>query len=158
MKAGDKAQDFSLPNQDLKTVSLSQFSGKTVVLAFFPGAFTSVCTKEMCAFRDSMAKFNRLNAVVLGISVDPPFSLAAFKKYNGLNFDLLSDFDKKVSAAYGGLHRNFAGIKGLVAAKRSVFVVAPDGTIAYSWVSEDPGKEPDYAQIESVIEKLGKPS
>ncbi|MGC8635662.1 MAG: peroxiredoxin [Thermoprotei archaeon] len=156
MKVGDKAQDFSLPNQDLKTISLSQFSGRTVVLAFFPGAFTSVCTKEMCTFRDSMAKFNKLNAIVLGISVDPPFSLAAFKKYNGLNFDLLSDFDKKVSSVYGGLHHDFAGVKGLVAAKRSVFVIAPDGTIAYSWVSEDPGKEPDYSQIESVVASLRK--
>ncbi|MDP8012084.1 MAG: peroxiredoxin [Thermoplasmata archaeon] len=153
MKVGDNAKDFSLPNQDLKMVKLSDFFGNKIILAFFPGAFTSVCTKEMCTFRDSMAKFNKFNAKVIGISIDPPFSLNAFAKYNNLNFDLLSDFNKEVSKEYAGLHNDFAGIKGLQASKRGVFIIGKDKKIKYAWVSEDPGKEPNYSEIE---ENLGK--
>ncbi|MGC8558630.1 MAG: redoxin domain-containing protein, partial [Nitrososphaeria archaeon] len=93
----DIAVDFVLPDQNLNLKKLSDFSDNNIVLAFFPGAFTSVCTKEMCTFRDSMAKFNKINAKVFGISVDPPFALNAFAKSNNLNFDLLSDFSKNVS-------------------------------------------------------------
>ncbi len=150
----EKAVDFELPNSELKMVKLSSFKGKPIVLAFFPGAFTSVCTKELCTFRDSMAKFNKFDAKVLGISVDHPFSLAAFKQQNGLNFDLLSDFNKEVSQKYGGLHSDFANIKGLKVAKRAVFVIDKDFNISYKWVSENPGVEPNYKEIEEHLEKL----
>ncbi|MGC8565227.1 MAG: peroxiredoxin [Thermoplasmata archaeon] len=154
LKIGDEAEDFSLPDQNLKMKRLSDFYGKNILLAFFPGAFTSVCTKEMCTFRDSIAKFNKFNAKVFGISVDPPFSLNAFAKYNNLNFDLLSDFNKEVCNTYAGLHEDFAGIKGLKASKRAVFIIGKDKKIKYVWISEDPGKEPDYNEIENTLMKL----
>jgi peroxiredoxin len=150
----EKAPDFELPSSDLKMKKLSDYKGNNVVLAFFPGAFTSVCTKEMCSFRDSMEKFNDLNAKVIGISVDTPFSLDAFKKQYKLNFELLSDPSKKVIEQFAGLHKNFLNIPNYHVSKRAVFVVDKHGMIKHVWVSEDPGKEPDYAQIQNVLNKL----
>lgn len=154
MDVGDKAPDFELPDTELKMMKLSEFIGDPIVLAFFPGAFTSVCSAEMCTFRDSMAKFNRLNAKIIGISVDPPFSQQAFKKQNNLNFTLLSDFNRGVSRKYGGLHENFAGIKDFSAAKRAVFILDRKGNVTYKWVSEDPRKEPDYKVVEEEVAKI----
>jgi len=154
MNKMEKAPDFELVDTDLKKTRLSELKGSPVILAFFPGAFTSVCSKEMCTFRDSMAKFNKFRVKVLGISVDHPFSLSAFKQQNNLNFTLLSDFNKEVSAKYGGLHEDFAGIKGLKVSKRSVFILDKDGNIVYKWISENPGVEPNYKEIEDAISKL----
>lgn len=153
VKEGDKAPDFELLDTDLKIRKLSDFKGNPVVLSFFPGAFTSVCTKEMCTFRDSMANFNKVNAKVLGISVDSPFSLKEFKAKNNLNFDLLSDSNREISKKYGALYDNFLNLN-LKASKRSVFVLDKDGKIVYQWISEDAGKEPDYKKIQDVISKL----
>lgn len=154
MNVGDKAQDFELVDSELKPAKLSSFFGHPTVLVFFPGAFTSVCTKELCTFRDSMAHFNKLSANVIGISVDQPFSLAEFKKKNNLTFRLLSDFDETVSRQYGGVHVDFSNVKGLRASKRSVFVLDKDGIVKYRWVSEDPGKEPNYAEVQETVSKL----
>ena len=130
---------------------LSDYKGNKVVLAFFPGAFTGVCTKEMCNFRDSMQNFNKLNAKVVGISVDQRFSLAQFGKENKLTFDLLSDHTREISRKYGGLHMDFAGAKQLTASKRAVYVLDKDGKIIYNWVSENPGVEPNYKEIEEAL-------
>jgi len=154
LKVGDKAPDFELYDVDLKLRSLKEFNGKNVILAFYPGAFTSVCQKEMCTLRDSLSKFNKFNAQVVGISVDGPFANKAFAQQNMITFPVLCDFERKVSKMYGGLHEDFVGIKGYSVAKRSVFVVNKEGKIAYLWVSEDPGKEPDYSEIEKVISTL----
>lgn len=151
---GETAPNFKLPDTQRNMRSLEDYRGNKTVLAFFPGAFTAVCTKEMCTFRDSMSKFNKLNAKVIGISVDSPFSLAEFAKQNRLEFDLLSDSNNEVSTAYGALHDNFAGVPGLKASKRSVFILDNEGQVRYRWVSEDPGKEPDYAEIEMELGKL----
>lgn len=148
------APDFELPDTKNKMRKLSEFKGKKVVLAFFPGAFTGVCTKEMCAFRDSMSGFNNLDAKVLGISVDTPFSLAKFAESNNLNFDLLSDHGKHVINELGIVHKDFIGLSKLDVAKRSVFVLDKNGKVAYAWVSEDPGKEPDYNTINEELKKL----
>ncbi|MEM0132104.1 MAG: peroxiredoxin, partial [Saccharolobus sp.] len=143
-----------LVDTELKKVKVpSDFKGKVVVLAFYPAAFTSVCTKEMCTFRDSMAKFNEFNAVVLGISVDPPFSNKAFKEHNKLNFTILSDFNREAVKMYG-VSGELPILKGYVLAKRSVFVIDRNGIIRYKWVSEDPGKEPNYEEIRQIIAKL----
>ncbi len=154
MKVGEKAQDFELPDQNMKIRKLSEFFGKKIILAFFPGAFTSVCTKELCTFRDSMANFNKLNANVIGISVDSPFCLASFAKENRLNFTLLSDVKKEISKNYIGLHDNFGNIPGFQVSKRAVFIIDEKGVIRYSWISEDPGKEPNYKEIEEELAKL----
>lgn len=154
LKVGDIAPDFELPDAKNKPRKLSEFKGKKVVLAFFPGAFTGVCTKEMCKFRDSMSGFNSLDAHVLGVSVDTPFALAKFAEVNGLTFDLLSDHGKHVIKELGIVHENFIGLPKLDVAKRSVFILDKNGKVSYAWVSEDPGKEPDYEKINEELKKL----
>ncbi|BDB99261.1 peroxiredoxin [Saccharolobus caldissimus] len=154
VEVGEKAPEVELVDTDLKKVKIpTDFKGKIVILAFYPAAFTSVCTKEMCTFRDSMAKFNEFNAIVLGISVDPPFSNKAFKEQNKLNFTVLSDFNREAVKAYG-VAGELPILKGYVLAKRSVFVIDGNGIIRYKWVSEDPTKEPNYEEIRQVVAKL----
>jgi glutaredoxin-dependent peroxiredoxin len=142
-----KAPDFKLFDTERKERSLTEFLGKKVVLVFFPGAFTGVCTKEMCALRDSLANFNSLNSQVVAISVDSPFSNKAFAETNKLTFPILSDYSRSIVIQYCGLQHDFAGLKGYNTAKRSVFILDKNGIVKYSWVSEDPGKEPPYDEI-----------
>ena len=150
LTVGDKAPEFTLVDMDRKERKLSEFSGKTNVLVFFPGAFTGVCTKEMCSFRDSLADFNKMHAQVIGISVDAPAANKAFAAHNHLEFPVLSDFTREVSKKYAGIYENF-GVKGLTAAKRSVFVVDPKGTVRYVWITEDPAVEPDYEAVRKAV-------
>ena len=148
---GQKAPEFKLLNDKREEVTLSSQKGHPVVLAFFPAAFTGVCTKELCTFRDSMAKLNSANARVYGISVDTSFSLAEFKKQQNLNFPLLSDFNKEVIQSYGVFNPDMIGLKGI--AKRSTFVIDKDGVVRYSEILEDARNEPNY---DKVFEALGK--
>jgi len=154
VKVGQKAPDFTLPDTDRKPRSLREFLDKKVVLAFFPGAFTSVCTKEMCVFRDSLARLNDLNAQVVAVSVNDPFSNKGFVEVNGLEFPILSDYNRDVIRLYGIAMPDFAGLKGYTAAKRSVFVLDRKGIIRYAWVSENPGVEPNYKEIEDVLASI----
>jgi len=154
IKVGDKAPAFTLSDADKKPRSLSEFSGKKTVLAFYPGAFTGVCTKEMCTFRDSMSKFNSMNAQVVGISVDSPFANKAFATQNNVQFPLLSDYTRDIVKKYGIQLENFAGLQGYVAAKRAVFVIDKDGTVRYTWVSDNPGVEPNYDEVSKAVEAL----
>lgn len=150
---GEKAPDFEAVDTELKKVRLSDFRGKVVVLAFYPAAFTSVCTKEMCTFRDSMAKFNDMNAVVIGISVDPPFSNKAFKEQYKLNFIVVSDYNREIVKKYN-VYWEFPALPGYILAKRAVFVIDKEGVIRYKWVSDDPTKEPPYQEIEKVVNEI----
>lgn len=143
--------DFQLPDQDRKQRSLKEFLGKKVVLAFFPGAFTGVCDKEMCAFRDSMQS---LPGQVVAVSVNDPFTNKAFANANKLQFPLLSDYMRETIKKLNIVHNDFAGLKGYTAAKRSVFVLDPTGVVRYKWVSEDAGKEPNYEEVKSALAKL----
>jgi len=154
IKVGDKAPDFSLPDTSLKVRKLKDFVGKKVVLAFFPGAFTSVCTKEMCTFRDSLARFNDLKAEVVGISVNDPFSQKGFANDNELTFTLLSDYNRDVVKLYGVAANDSLGLKGYTSAKRSVFVLDSKGIVRYAWVSEDPRVEPNYKEVEEALAKI----
>ena len=138
----------------MKRRNLAEFRGRKAVLAFYPGAFTSVCQKEMCAFRDSLSKLEALDAQVVGISVNDPFSNKAFHEMNMLNFPLLCDYTRKVVDAYGVSLPDFAGLTGYTAAQRSVFVLDREGTIAYKWIADNPGIEPDYAEIEAKLSEL----
>lgn len=151
---GSDAPDFTLPDQKREAVTLSALRGKNVVLAFFPAAFTGVCEKELCTFRDSLAAFNDLNAVVLGISVDAPFSNAAFADKNDVDFQVLSDYTRSAVKAYDVAHDDFAGLTGYTAAKRSVFVVDGAGKVQFAWVADNPGQEPDYDAVKAAVEKL----
>jgi peroxiredoxin len=148
---GEKAPDFALTDSDMKIRRLSEFQGQKVVLAFFVGAFTSVCTKEMCAFRDSMARLIDLKAQVVGVSVNDPFSNKAFAEKNQLTFPILSDVNREVVRVYNLEAPDFAGIKGYSVAKRSIFVLDRKGVVRYVWVSEDPSLEPNYEKIEQAL-------
>ena len=154
IKVGDKAPDFTLPDINMKPRELKEFLGKKVVLAFFVGAFTSVCTKEMCAFRDSMARLIDLKAQVIGISVNDPFSNKAFAEKNRLPFPILSDYNRQVIKAYGVETPDFGGLKGYTVAKRSIFIVDKNGVVRYVWTTEDPTIEPDYREIEKALENI----
>jgi peroxiredoxin len=151
LKVGDKAPDFTLPDTERKQRSLKEFLGKKTVLAFFPGAFTGVCTKEMCSFRDSLSALGSMNAQVVAISVDSPFANKGFADQNRLGFPVLSDFNKKVSNMYPGLYADFAGLAGYAAAKRAIYVLDPSGTIKYIWVTENPGVEPEYEEVKKAV-------
>jgi len=149
LQVGDKAPDFKLKSTALKEVSLSDFAGKKVVLHFFPLAFTGVCTAQLCAMRDNFGYYDGLNAQVLGVSVDSPFTLAKFKEDQAYQFPLLSDFNKETALAYGALYQDFLGLKGI--AKRSAFVIDEEGKIIYAEVLEDAGNLPDFAAIDKVV-------
>jgi peroxiredoxin len=151
LKVGERAPEFTLVDTDRKERTLGEFLGKKTVLAFFPGAFTGVCTKEMCALRDSLADFSRLDARIAGISVDSPFANKAFAEANKITFPILSDYKREAIGKYGIVHEGFAGLKGYTAAYRSVFVLGPDGVVRYAWVSENPGVEPPYAEIQKAL-------
>jgi len=152
---GDKAPSFSLFDQDRKLRSLYEFCSKSkVVLAFFPGAFTSTCTREMCSFRDSVAKLSRLNAQVVGISVNDPFTLKGFAERNSLNFPLLSDYRRTAITEYGVQLPDFAGLKGYTVAQRSIFIIDRDEKVRFSWVAADPSIEPDYKLVEEELRKI----
>jgi glutaredoxin-dependent peroxiredoxin len=146
---GSKAPDFTLTNQDRQPVTLSGQKGHPVVLAFFPAAFSSVCTKEMCTFRDSLAELNKAKAQVYGISVDTFFTLKAFQDQQKLNFPLLSDFNKQAIRDYGVFNEDMIGLKGI--AKRAVFVIDKDGVVRHREVLEDARNEPDYRKVQEVL-------
>jgi glutaredoxin-dependent peroxiredoxin len=149
---GSTAPDFTLTNQDRQPVTLSAQRGKPVVLAFFPAAFSSVCTKELCTFRDSMAKLGQANAQVYGISVDTFFALKAFHDHEKLSFPLLSDFNKQAIREYGVFNEDMIGLKGI--AKRAVFVIDKDGVVRHREVLEDARNEPDYDRVFSALAAL----
>ncbi|WP_287587102.1 peroxiredoxin [Candidatus Borrarchaeum sp.] len=154
IKVDQEAPDFTLPDTELKPQRLSGFRGKNVVLYFYPGAFTSTCQKSLCTFQDSLSRFNDLNAQVLGISVNDPFTNRAFAGANLLEFPLLNDYNREVTRLYGLESKDFAGLKGYTVAMRAVFVIDKEGIVRYTWVSENPKIEPPYEEIEKSLENL----
>lgn len=151
LTAGSTAPDFTLVDTDKKPRTLKEFLGTKTVLVFYPGAFTGVCTKEMCTFRDSLAMMGDLKAQVVGISVDSPFANKAFADQNRITYPLLSDLTHQVSSQYCGLYDAFAMIPGYKAAKRSVFVLDAKGTVKYVWITENPGTEPPYDEVKAAL-------
>jgi glutaredoxin-dependent peroxiredoxin len=149
---GSQAPDFTLTNQDRQPVKLSEQRGKPVVLAFFPAAFSSVCTKELCTFRDRMARLNEARAQVYGISVDTFFTLKAFQEAQGLTFPLLSDFNKQAIRDYGVFNEEMIGLKGI--AKRAVFVIDKDGVVRHREVLDDARNEPNYDAVFKALASL----
>lgn len=152
-KTGDKAPLFTLHASDTSEVSLSDYAGRNVVVLFFPLAFTGVCTEELCTVRDALTEFDSMDADVVAISVDSPFTLAKFKEVEHLNFPLLSDFNKEVSRQYGSLYDTFAfGMEGV--SKRSAFVVDKEGVVRYAEVLESAGDLPNFAAIKETLAGL----
>jgi len=150
---GAKAPDFTLPDQDRAAVTLSeQLKKGPVVLAFFPAAFSGVCTTEMCTFRDSASDLNKVNATVLGISVDTFFALKAWGDAQSLAFPLLSDFNKDVIRKYGVVNPDMIGLKDI--SKRAIFVIDSGGVVRHREVLDDARNEPNYATITQTLSSL----
>lgn len=154
LQKGDKAPSFRLLNIDKKEVSLEDFKGKNLVVHFFPLAFTGTCTKQLCTVRDGITMYKNDKADVVAISVDSLFSLGKFKAEQNLQFELLSDFNREASDAYGALYDVFPafGMKGV--SKRAAFVIDKEGTIQYAEVLEVPSDLPDFAAINDTLAKL----
>jgi peroxiredoxin len=150
---GEAAPEFALQDSEFMEVKLGDYRGKTVILAFFPAAFSGVCTMELCTFRDQVAELHELDAFLLGISVDLPYSLREFRKKGQIDFPLLSDFDRQVMNAYGVVDETFHGYHTGVA-QRSVFVVDPSGNIAWRWISEKQSESPDIGDVFAAVEGL----
>lgn len=151
LQVGDQAPDFKLFSSDLKEVALSDYKGRKLVIHFFPLAFTGVCTAQLCTMRDSFGYYEGMNADVVGISVDSPFTLAKFKQDQSYQFPLLSDFNKEVSQAYGAFYEDFAfNMKGI--SKRAAFVINEEGKVIHAEVLEDAGNMPDFDAIKRSIE------
>ena len=151
---GDTAPAFTLRATDKREVSLSEFSGQTIVMVFYPGACTGVCAKELCAFRDSMAALHKADAVVLGISVDSPWANAEFARKYNLEFELLSDLNREAVHAYDASFVGLGGIDGYVSANRVVIIVDSAGVVRYRWVAENPGVEPNYDEVVAAAAAL----
>ena len=153
VKEGDTAPGFTIKNQDAEDVSLSGYLGKNIVLLFFPFAFSSVCSAEMRKMQQDYEKYEQLDAQIFGISVDSNYTLKAFKKELGINFPLLSDFNKEVSRSYDSLYELYYpekyGYKGV--SKRSAFVIGRDGKIKYKEICPNSGEQPDYEKIKNIL-------
>lgn len=151
---GDTAPTFTatVGTSDHEPFDLADHVGDgPVVLAFFPGAFTPPCTNEMIALQDRLDEFHSAGATLLGISADSPFSLGRFREEHGIEFDLISDMGGAGIGAYDvGIDIADLGLHGI--ANRAVFVIDDAGTVAHSWVAEDPTNEPDYDAIVDAIE------
>lgn len=152
-EVGDRAPDFALYDYDKKMRHMSEFlvKGHRTVIAFFPGAFTGVCDKEMCTFRDMYAELQGLNGNLVGISVDSPFAQKAFVEKYGLTFPLLCDFKREVIPKYGVVWKNLGGVDGYDAANRAIFVVDDSGKILFKWVADSPGTLPDFDAVKKAL-------
>jgi peroxiredoxin len=147
---GQSAPDFTLYNSEKEKITLSELKGKKVLLLFFPLAFTSTCTKELCSVRDNIGLYNNANATVFGISVDSPQTLAKYKEEQKLNFILLSDFNKEASRAYGSIYELFGlNMKGV--SKRSAFLIDEEGIVKYAEVLENASDIPDFNTIQKAL-------
>jgi len=150
VKIGEAAPQFILVSNELKSVSLADYKGKKVVIHFFPMAFTGTCTTQLCTMRDSFGYYEGLNAQILGISVDSPFTLKKFAEENDYQFPLLSDFNKEVSKAYGAFYEEFVfGLKGV--SKRAAFVLDEEQKVIYAEVLDVATDFPDFEAIANVV-------
>ena len=152
-EVGDKVTDFKLYDNDRKMRSLSEFLSKSkkTVLAFFPGAFTGACTQEMCTFRDMYGELQKMNGVLVGVSVDAPFAQKAFAEKHGLTFPLLCDFNREVIRKYGVVWSNLGGVEGYDTANRAIFILDDTGRVLFKWVAESPGNLPDFEAIRNAL-------
>jgi peroxiredoxin len=153
VEIGAKAPDFTLMDQDRKPVTLSSaVQNGPVILAFFPAAFSSVCQKEMCTFRDSIAALAAARAQVFGVSTDTFFALKAWADQQRLGFPLLSDYNKDVIRRYDVVNPDMIGLKDI--SKRAVFVIDRQGVVRYKQVLDDARNEPDYDKVRAALAAL----
>lgn len=150
---GDRAPDLRLPSETKEPIGFSDFPGRPVVVLFFPFAFSSVCTEEICSVGNDFEAYRALDAQLLAVSVDSPYVLARFKRECGVDFPFLSDFNREAANAFGVLRAAPTGPGLRNATERAAFVIGPDGTIRYAWVGEHPGVMPDFGAIKTALEK-----
>lgn len=155
LRIGQRVPDFALPDQNKQERKLSEFTqkGKTLVL-FFPFAFSGVCDKEMCVFRDDMQRLTSLNAQVVGVSVDSVYALKVFAQTYNLQFPLLSDFNKKVIRAYDVFQDPWGSVGYKGVAKRAAFVLDGKGILRYRWVTDNPGDQPPFDEVFAALSKI----
>jgi len=153
---GDRAPEFSLYDSEKKMRNSSEFlvKGRRTIIAFYPGAFTGVCTQEMCTFRDMYSELQKLNGVLVGISVDAPFAQKAFAEKNGLTFPLLCDFKHETIKKYGVVWKNLSGVEGYESANRAIFIVDDSGKVLFKWVADNPGQLPDFEAIKKALGEI----
>ena len=152
LKEGDRAPEVTLPSHENQQVPLSSlWKEGPAVLLFFPLAFTSTCTEEMCSVRDDIGSYTGLNAKVAAISVDSPYVLKRFREELGADYLFLSDWNREASRAYGVLRAAPVGPGLLNAADRAAFVIGQDGVIRYAWHETNPSLLPPFEEIKAAL-------
>jgi peroxiredoxin len=150
---GQTAPAFSLYDTTKNKVSLTDFKGRHLAILFFPLAFSSVCTRELCEMRDNYTEFTKLNTEVVGISVDSLYANRKFKEVYSIPFSLLADFNKEASLAYNVLIENFDyDMKGV--SKRATFVIDKNGILRYAEVLPSPSDYPNMTALRRAVEGL----
>ena len=155
LSIGIKAPLFIACNTEKQKISLESFKGKTVLLLFFPAAFASTCTKELCSTRDDISFYNNMNCEVIGMSTDALYALKKYKEEQNLNFTLLSDFNKEISLMYGAQYAEWYNLmKGV--AKRAAFVIDKEGKIRFKAVGFEGNDDNLVDELTTMIEIAGK--
>jgi peroxiredoxin len=156
LQPGDAAPDVTLPSADRQQTSLAAlWRDQPLVLMFFPLAFTSTCTEELCTVRDDIGSYNGLNARVAAVSVDSPYVLDRYRKEIGAEYLFLSDFNREASRAFGVLREAPVGPGLRNASDRATFVIGTDGRVRYTWHSTNPSLLPAFEEIKRALEGEG---
>jgi len=156
VETGDQAPRFTLPDGEFRPFVLKAYLGRPVLLAFFPAAFSPVCTREILALQARLQQFDVAGAQVAGISVDGPYALNGFAHQHGVRFPLLSDFHRETIRAYGVEDANFLGLQGV--AKRAIFLIDHEGVVRYRWIADGSGSEPDYEELLLAVQRVAPSS
>lgn len=152
LKAGDRAPEVTLPSHENQQVPISSlWKDGPAVLLFFPLAFTSTCTEEMCSVRDDIGSYTGLNAQVAAISVDSPYVLKRFREEVGADYLFLSDWNREASRGFGVLRAAPVGPGLLNASDRAAFVVGPDGVVRWAWHETNPSLLPPFEEIKAAL-------
>jgi peroxiredoxin len=151
VSAGAHAPDAMVFKAPRQPVRLSELYGNTTVLLFFPMAFSSTCTEELCTMSSDLARYESLGANVYGISVDSPYVNQRYAKDYDVKFPILSDFNKEATAAFGVLS-DLGDLRGV--SRRSAFVIDDTGVVRYSWLSDNPGDLPPFAELERAVQTI----
>ncbi|MFP4368519.1 MAG: redoxin domain-containing protein [Candidatus Kapaibacterium sp.] len=154
VEKGEKAPDFKVYTTRMQPFGLDQLMNNKTVLAFVPGAFTGVCTKEICSFRDDLKAFEELDADIAVVTTDSPFANAAWATEHEVTFPILADVSKETVKAFDVFYENFAGIQGFTVPKRAIFIIDEQGMVEYKWVAENPGLEPPYDEIKKALSEM----
>ncbi len=150
---GEAAPDLALPRGPGDVVRLSQHAGgRPAVVLFFPLAFSPVCTEELCAVQEDLARWEALDAAVVAVSVDSPFVVRRFAEETGAGFPVLSDFNREAVTAFGVRNDDYWGLKGV--AYRSAFVLDGEGRVAWAWWSEDDSVLPDLDAVAAAVDEV----